>query len=43
MLKNTLGLSLYSSELSIDTEISVYENLDKERKKRDKVKKEQSI
>ncbi len=28
VLKNTLGLSLYSSELSIDTEISIYENLD---------------
>ncbi len=28
VLKNTLGLSLYSPELSIDTEISIYENLD---------------
>ena len=28
VLKNTLALSLYSPELSIDTEISVYENLD---------------
>ena len=28
VLKNTLGLSLYSQDLSIDTEINVYENLD---------------
>ncbi len=31
VLKNTLGLSLYSSNLSIDTEISAYENLDVEK------------
>ena len=28
VLKNTLGLSLYSQDLSIDTEINIYENLD---------------
>ena len=28
VLKNTIGLSLYSPDLSINTEIPVYENLD---------------
>ncbi len=30
VLKNTLGLSLYSSDLSIDAEVSAFEDLDKE-------------